>query len=400
MNFSELLRVVFQALKTNKTRALLTMLGIIIGVASVVLLLAIGSGLKDFVARQFQALGSNLVYVLPGKLEFTSPSLAQEATFFKLKFTSADVKELEKEVENQEAVVPLQRNVGTIKARSEEKEVLIIGTTSEYSEVRNTKAAEGRFFGKHEEQTGKKVVVLGAKIAQDLFPSDSPLEREVTINSLRFRVIGVAEKKGQGTGIGFNLDELVYIPLSTSQRLFDEEKYNALLIQAKKGKIEEVKKEVEKILGERLDEDEFSVADQKELITIIGNILSVFSVALGGIAAISLLVGGIGIMNIMLISVTERTREIGLRKAVGATPRVIMLQFLLESTILSLSGGLLGLLLGEIGTFFLNHFFPATVTYWSVFLAFFVSVFVGIIFGVGPATKAARLNPIEALRYE
>lgn len=398
MNCFFLWQLAWRSLAKNKNRSLLTMLGIAIGVSSVILLLAIGAGLKDFVSRQFQSLGSNLIYVLPGKLEIGFYSYTQGASLFRSKFSADDVIKLKRKVRG--TVVPLQRNVGVIKGKGEEREVLVIGTTGEYSRVRNTKAKEGRFFRRHEQEAGKRVVVLGAKIAKDLFPSGSPLNRGVTINSLRFKVVGVAEKKGQGTGIGFNLDELVYIPLSASRRLFGEEKYNAIVIQVEKGEMAKAKEKIEKVLEENLDEDEFTVAEQKELIAIIGNILSIFSTALGGIAAVSLLVGGIGIMNIMLVSVTERTREIGLRKAVGATPDIIMLQFLLEATALSLAGGLLGLLLGGGGVFFLKYILPARITPWSIFLAFSVSVAIGIFFGVGPATKAARLNPIDALRYE
>jgi len=404
MKFWQIFRIALSALKTNKTRSLLTMLGVIIGVASVITLLAIGSGLKNFISQQFQAMGSNLVYVIPGKLtqKGDSYSFSQEAAFFDFKFTAQDLTRIKREVEEAEAVVPMIRTAAQIKYRRQEKTVLVIGTTSQYSSVRNTKTVQGRFFKENEVASAKKVVVLGNEIAKELFLEDDPLHQEVTLDNFRFKVIGVAEKKGQGSGgIGFNIDELVYLPLQTAEKIFNQEKYNAIIIKAPSSQdIEKIKKETEKVLTTRLDEDEFTVADQRELLATIGNILAVFSIALGGIAAISLLVGGIGIMNIMLVSVTERTHEIGLRKAVGATPRNIMTQFLVEAVVLSVSGGVIGIFFSLIASFVLNKFFPTTVTLWSIIVAFFVSVVIGIIFGVGPAAKAAKLNPIDALRYE
>lgn len=402
INFSTTIKIALKSLVVNKSRSVLTMLGIIIGVSSVITLLAIGSGLKAFIGRQFEALGSNLVYVLPGKLpKKGTSSFAQETALFESRFTREDIKRIEREVREQKAVVPLIRRVGEIRYRGRKKNTIIVGTTSKYSLVRNTKAEKGRFFQPNEVEAGKRVVVLGEGIASELFEETSPLKREVTLESLRFKVIGVAEKKGQGGGLGFNIDEFVYIPLHTAEKLFEEQKYNAIIIQVTSEEtIDKVKSEVKKTLSLRLDEDEFSVADQREVLLTITNILGIFSLALAGIAAISLIVGGIGIMNIMLVAVTERTREIGLRKAVGATPFDIMTQFLIESVCLSIGGGVIGVVLGIGESFFLNRFFPATVTPWSIFLAFFVSALVGIIFGVGPAAKAARLDPIEALRYE
>ena len=401
--FLHTLKIALHAIKTNKTRSFLTSLGIIIGVSSVITLLSIGSGLKNYVAQQFSELGSNLIIAFPGEFvqQQSSYSFTQEAAFFDFKFTPGDVARIKREAPTALAVVPLIRKAATVKYKSEEKTTLCVGTTSDYTLARNLTLQSGRFFTKSEDAAAKKLIVLGAKIAEDLFGSQAPVGQKIILQNSKFKVIGVAEKIGGSANVGMNFDEFVYIPLHAAEKLFDIQKYNSLLIPAPSDEaVPQIKKQVETALLKRLDEDEFSVTDQEELLKTISSILSVFSAALGGIAAISLLVGGIGIMNIMFVSVTERTREIGLRKAVGAHPRQILLQFLTESALLSCLGGLIGILISFGLANLLNRFFPAHITPWAVLLAFAVSASVGILFGVIPSYKAAKLNPIDALRYE
>jgi len=223
--------------------------------------------------------------------------------------------------------------------------------------------------------------------------------KKITISDQRYAVLGILEEKG-GFG-GFDMDDQVFIPATTAMRQFDMEYIMSLWVQSQSSEtIPQTKEEIEKILLKTLDDDEFSVLDTKSILGVISSVLSTLTAALGGIAAISLIVGGIGIMNIMLVSVTERTREIGLRKAVGATPPNILVQFIIEAIVLSLFGGLIGILLGVGGAIIIGRFFTTTVTPWSVALAFGVSSLVGVVFGAAPAYKASKLNPIDALRYE
>jgi len=403
MEFRELIRISLKALITNKTRSFLTSLGIIIGVSSVVILLSIGSGLKNYISQQFEALGSNLILIMPGKFikSGSNYSFTQESAFFDFKFNNQDVKNLNRKLTSVKGVAPMIRKSAKIRYHKKEKEIMIIGTTPNYINLRQTKTINGRFLHSSEIAGSKKVVILGYKIWQDLFNQINPIDKQVTLTGYKFKVIGVVEKKGQGTSMGMNIDEFVYLPITTAEKVFDIKKYNAIIVGAQNEKdIPELKEKIKKILLKRLDKDDFSVAATEEILNMIHNILGVFSTALGGIAAISLLVGGIGIMNIMFVSVTERTREIGLRKAIGAKNKDILWQFLYESTTLSISGGIIGLILSWIAVKIINRFFPAQITYWSISLSLFVSILVGVFFGVFPARKAAKLNPIDALRYE
>lgn len=405
MNPVELLRVALQALRANKARGFLTMLGVIIGVAAVILLVSIGSGLRSFITQRLEELGSNLILVLPGKIDLDkiSPAggggAAARASFMTSKLKREDAAKFSREIPQIKNAVAVIMASGTIKFKGKEAISEVIGTTENYNQVRNFSLAEGEFFSKTDVSSGRKVAVLGHKVAEDLFGELDPIGRRIKIEDTRYAVIGVLEEKGAyGSTI---IDERVIVPITCVERQFDKENVNLLYVEATAAdEVPKVIPQVEKVLKKRLDEDDFSVIDQKEILSTVSSILGVLTVALGGIAAISLLVGGIGIMNIMLVSVTERTREIGLRKALGATPRVIMLQFLIEAVCLSVGGGLIGILLGATGSLALNRFMPTSVTPWSVVVAFLVSSTIGVVFGVGPATKAARLNPIDALRYE
>jgi len=402
VNFTELLRVALQALKTNKTRSALTMLGVVIGVTSVILLVSIGSGLKTYITKQLEELGANTLFIFPGELGIGSderrggvPGAGMAAS----KFTFDHVNDLERESKTIKSVMAYTENNGTIKYKGKSHITQVAGVGTEYPKVRNHQLAAGSFFTSSQYNLGKRVAVLGKTVVEELFGQENPIGKKITVSEQRYTVLGVLEEKGGFAGVDY--DDQVFIPATTAMRQFDMKNIQSLWVQSKSSEtIETTKEEIEKILSKSLEEDEFSVLDTKSILGTISQILGVLTAALGGIAAISLVVGGIGIMNIMLVSVTERIQEIGLRKAVGATPRAILTQFLIEATFLSFFGGVIGILLGLIGSLAINRLFTTTITPWTIGLAFGVSALVGIIFGIAPAAKAARLNPINALRYE
>ncbi|OGH20750.1 MAG: hypothetical protein A3D74_05495 [Candidatus Levybacteria bacterium RIFCSPHIGHO2_02_FULL_37_13] len=403
MPFKQLINVSARAILRNKTRSALTMLGVIIGVSSVILLMSLGSGVKTFVVEELEGLGSNLILIIPGQFDtkqgFASARGGGLGAIANSKLELEDVKRLKNDVTEVSEATGLLMGSAVVRYADVKKTVQIIGTTSDFTEVRNVSLSEGEFFSEPDVTSLKKVIVLGANVALDYFSDTSPIGAKIQLGEFRYSVIGVLEKKG---GLGqTNLDDQAIIPVTSAKRLFDRDNLN--FIYAKVASSDLVDTAISKIqmsMIERLDEDEFTLVDQKEVLQSVSSILNMLTFALSGIAAISLLVGGVGIMNIMLVSVTERTREIGLRKALGATPNIILLQFLTEAILLSVGGGVIGILTGMLGSFALSQFMTITLTWWSIALAFAVSVGVGIIFGVMPARKAASLSPIEALRYE
>ncbi len=402
--FTELIKTSLRSISKNKGRTVLTSLGIIIGVTSVILLTSIGNGLKNYIAQQFESLGSNLVYVLPGKVfnERGGFSSNPAQGFLSNSFTQKDIQNLKRDLNTVNVVIGNVELTGTAKYKNKTEDVQIVATGSEYGKVSNTapKEGNGNWFSKEDESKKASVGVLGFETTKNLFGNINPLGKTVVLNNKNIKIIGVAEKKGGGLG-GGNIDKAIYVPLEVGFNLSGNRKIQSILLQAKnKEEINLVKKQVEKELLKTYDKDTFSVVDQGQILSSINSILGTLTIALSGIAAISLIVGGIGIMNIMLVVVSERTREIGLRKAVGATPRAILLQFLFEAVILACLGGLIGVLLGSAVTQVINKFFPAKISFNSIFLAFGVSSLVGIVFGVAPARKASKLSPIEALRYE
>lgn len=400
MNISEFFKLALTALWANKLRSILTMLGIIIGVASVILLVSIGTGLQEYITDTFASLGSNTVFVLPGKVDFRSAG-AGRPLLPTNKFNIDLVQEINRAGNAIEQAAPMIQLNAVVNYRDQTLSIPVIGMWASVFDMRNLEPDQGNFFTQADVERSRKVVVLGPKTATDLFGDISPLRKYVTINDVRYQVIGVHKAKGGGGAFGADIDGQAYIPFTTASRQFDQERPAAILIQTTSQEtVSEAADEVKRILKRHLDDDEFTVVKQDELLNTINQFLGVITVALGGIASISLLVGGIGIMNIMLVSVTERTREIGLRKAVGATPSAILTQFLIEAVVLSLVGGGLGIGLGSLGAWGLSRFIQTAVTPWSIMLAFGFSAGVGIIFGVAPAIRAARLNPIEALRYE
>jgi putative ABC transport system permease protein len=403
MDLTEAIKISLEALRANKIRSFLTMLGIIIGVTSVILLISIGTGLKTYITEQLEGLGADSLFVIPGEFEIAPggggaggmPGAGISAS----KFTFDHINDLKREAKTIKTDMAYTENNGTMKYKGKSHVTQVAGVGPDYQEIRNQKVSLGSFFTPSQYNSAKRVVVLGKSVADDLFGQENPVGKKITVSDQRYIVLGVLEEKGAFGSL--DLDDQVFIPATTAMRQFDMEYIQSLWVQSQSvDSISQTKKEIEKILGKSLDEDEFSILDTKSILGVISRVLGVLTTALGGIAAISLLVGGIGIMNIMLVSVTERTREIGLRKAIGATPKDILIQFLIEAVVLSFLGGLMGIILGVGGAVVIGRFFTTTVTPWAVALAFGVSAIVGVVFGVAPAAKAAKLNPIDALRYE
>lgn len=403
-SLDDLLKSSFRSILKNKSRTILTSLGIIIGVTSVILLTSIGNGLKSYITDQFDALGANSIFVSPGKIfddkgGFSSGSSGRYVT---TKFSLTDVNNIKRNVRGN-TVIPLSVASVEIKSNKVTKtNISLIGATYQYADAANVKppSNSGRFFTQEEDNKKSAVVVLGYGIAKDLFPSSNPIGKKVIIKGKNFHVIGVVEKKGSSFG-GPDQDNQMYTPIGNVFNLNGNQDINQIFIKTKnKDDVTSTKEAIKKLFLKKFDKDAFTVFDSSQLLSSINSIIGILTVGLTGIAAISLVVGGIGIMNIMLVTVTERTKEIGLRKAIGAYPRAILIQFLIEAMILSSLGGFIGIALGGLGTLAINSFFPAKITFSSVAIAFGVSAAVGVIFGVAPASRAAKLSPIEALRYE
>lgn len=399
MQFNQIISMALRSLQANKVRSFLTMLGVIIGVASVILLVSVGSGLQKYISNQLEGIGSNLILIVPGKLDLKKVSQGGGPTAGLLtsKLTSKDAKDLVSNSSFIKAAAPGTTAQAAIKYGTEKMFSQVVGITANYPEIMNSPLALGEHFTETDDRGGRRVAVIGSEVAKTLFKSDDPLNKKISIGDTKFTVIGVLNSRGLG---GASEDHVV-IPITVAMRIFNQQKVQVIYAQANNAEqVDQAIAEAKTILLNRLTEDDFTILTQKDILGAVSSILGTLTVALGGIAAISLIVGGIGIMNIMLVSVTERTHEIGLRKALGATPNVILMQFLIEAIVLSAGGGIIGILIGGGGALLLSSVIPSQVTFWAVLLAFSVSFIIGIIFGVMPARKASRMSPIEALRYE
>jgi putative ABC transport system permease protein len=402
MNFSDLLKEAFRSLLSNKLRSGLTILGIIIGITAIIAMLSIGEGAKRQLAQSIENVGSNQLNVLPG---FIQPGRgivsAGRGTAQSLKMRDVDVI---KKIEGVKAVSPeISRRFQVISSSGKNTNVLVIGVTPEYLLVRNSKVEKGYFF---KENDLNRFAVLGPTVAEDLFGEEDPIGKTIRINKVNFKVIGVLEAKGS---VGFiNADEVVLIPLLVMQKILTGSEYLSLIaVQAESSElVDKVKDDITNALLKEHkvspENQDFSVIAAQQFLNTFNALIKTMTIFLASIAAISLVVGGIGIMNMMLTSVTERTKEIGLRKAIGAKKKEILMQFLIESVILTLIGGIFGIILGSLISIGVSKFANITseVSLYSIFLSLTFSSLVGIIFGYWPAKRAAELDPIVALRYE
>jgi putative ABC transport system permease protein len=399
MTGPDLLRFAFRSLLGKRLRTALSLLGMAIGVGAVVILTALGEGARRYVTNQFASIGSNLLIVLPGKTETsgfagTVPGVPNDLTL-------ADAEAVRRRVSGIVRLSPLVMGTEAVAHGARRRNVAVAGTNREFLELRKLTLAKGQFLAEDEARRGRPVVVLGANVARELFPAgEEPVGQVVRIGGWRMRVVGVMAAKG--TQLGMNLDEVVAVPVVTAMRMFDRRSLFRIMIEVRgTADLETVKARVIQVIKERHDgEEDVTILTQDALISTFSQILGALTMALGAIAAISLTVAGIGIMNVMLVSVSERTKEVGLLRAVGVERGQVLSLFLAEAAMLSLSGGLLGLATGWLAVRVLVRVFPAlpaSPPAWAVIAALTLSLITGIVFGLLPARRAARLDPVAAL---
>ena len=408
MSLWMILKVALRAIARNKTRSLLTALGIIVGIAAVIAVVAIGQGAQTMMMNQINSMGSNLVMVFPGSRSqggvHGGAGSVQTLTAEDGEAIAHDLSHLVR------AVTPMVRSGGQVIYQENNWSTQIQGVSVDYPEVRNWDMASGAFFTVADQRAGSRVCVIGQTVADNLFLSDDPVGKSLRIRNMPFRVLGVMARKGSNT-MGSDQDDTIIAPYTTVRRVLYNSIFNnvnMLLVSLHSlGDLPAAKDEISKLLRQRHKlgpnaDDDFNLLDMTEISNTIGSVTKLMTILLTTVASISLLVGGIGIMNIMLVSVTERTREIGLRMAIGASPGDILLQFITEAMVLSTVGGLIGVAVGIIGARTVGRLqdWPILVTESSVLVAFLFSAAIGVFFGFYPALRASRMNPIDCLRYE
>jgi putative ABC transport system permease protein len=403
----DLLSTIWLGLTTHKLRSFLTILGIVIGVASVIVLMSIGRGATAQILSNIQQMGSNLITIMPGSFSFGGIRGGVSQTL-----TMEDAEAIAKQVSNISAVAPSYSSNLQLVVGGENTNSQVSGVTTEYFSINNLKIASGALFSEQDYERGAKVAVLGSSVAETLFGSTSPVGQKMRMGTIIVTVIGVLESKG---GMFNSSDDAIFIPLTAMQqavaqpRTAQGEKVvsSITLTVSDENKSDQVVTDITALLRERHrlgvgTDDDFRIMSMEEILSTLESVSSTLTLLLGAIAAIALLVGGIGVMNIMLVSVLERTREIGIRKALGARERDIWIQFLIEAALLTFAGGIIGVIIGWLVSYFVNSMglMTTVVTPDIVILAVCVSVGIGLFFGFYPAWNASRLNPIEALRSE
>jgi putative ABC transport system permease protein len=407
-NLMQALRIALRALRINKMRSFLTMLGIIIGIAAVIAMMAVGSGASYVISQQIASIGSNILLVIPGS---TTSSGLRTGSGGVQTLTSEDARAMQLECPSVELAAPVIRSSGQVVYGNQNWSTLLMGTTPELFVIREWPAASGRSISTSDVDGAAKVCLIGRTIAQTLFGDEDPLGKMIRIKKVPFTVIGVLEPKGQSPQ-GTDQDDVIFVPLRTAQRklvgsLFPNS-VGSILVKAKsEEQLPGAEEEIKQLLDQRHritngKEPDYTVRNLSEILAVAEQSSKAMSLLLGAVASISLIVGGIGIMNIMLVSVTERTREIGIRMAIGARRKDILLQFLTEAVLLTVMGGVIGITLGAGGATVVSRIlsWPTMISPLSIIIAVLFSGTVGVFFGFYPARKAASLNPIEALRYE
>ena len=401
-------KISLRAIEANKMRSVLTSLGIIIGVAAVIVMLAIGNGAQISLQNEMRSMGTNLIMIRSGS---STSGGARMGHGSQPTLKNGDADAIQEKIASVHLAVPVVNDSGQIVYGNSNWATNIVGTDNRYFEIKEWELAYGRFFTETDIRSANKVVILGQTVAKELFGDIDPLGKTIRIKGIPFVVIGALTARGQ-SGPGQDQDDMVYMPLSTAQKKVSGTQFpdmvNMLMLQTYRAEDTYTsQEEISALLRQRHNlginkDDDFTIMNLTQFMEMMQNSTQIMTILLGSIASISLLVGGIGIMNIMLVSVTERTREIGIRMAIGAKRWDIRLQFLTEALILSLIGGLIGVIIGIAGAYILPMFttFPASLSTFYVLLPFSFSGLVGLIFGFFPAYKASLLNPINALRYE
>ncbi len=408
MDFLQTVKIALRALRTNKMRSFLTMLGIIIGIAAVIAMMAVGSGASYVISQQIASIGSNIILVLPGS---TTSGGLRSGSGGSQTLTSDDVKAIMAECPSVDLAAPTVRSSALVVFGNLNWSTVLMGTTPEMFEIREWGVSAGRSINQQDVDGAAKVCLLGQTVAENLFGSSDPVGKMVRIKKVPFTVIGLLDHKGQSPQ-GQDQDDAVFVPLRTAQRNLIRSPFpnsvGALMVKGKSEQLlSKAEEEVNSLLKQRhritgSKEPDFSTRNLSEILAVAEQSAKAMSLLLGAVASISLLVGGIGIMNIMLVSVTERTREIGIRMAIGAKKNDILLQFMTEAVLLTMLGGVIGIALGTGGATVVSRMlsWPTLISFQSITIAFVFSAVVGIFFGFYPAKKAAGLNPIDALRYE